>query len=106
MADTLSRPPPATLLAAATGSPAVAAEAASPASLDYAMIAANQRSCQETLKAAHSSSLQLQHMDMQGEKVVCDISTGQPRPIIPVADHCDVFRVIHELAHASIRATR
>ncbi len=66
----------------------------------------NQRSCQETLKAAHSSSLQLQYVDMQGEKVVCDISTGQPRPPFPVADRRDVFRAIHELAHAGIRATR
>jgi hypothetical protein len=50
------------------GPPCPLAVAASPASLDYARIAANQRSCQETLKAAHSSSLQLQHVDMQGEK--------------------------------------
>ena len=91
------QPPPAALLAAATGGPAVAA---------VARIAANQRSCQETLKAAHSSSLQLQHMDMQGERVICDTSTGQPRPLIPVADRRDVFRAVHELAHAGIRATR
>ncbi len=58
------------------------------------------------MKAAHSSSLQLQHVDMQEEKVVCDISTGQPRPFIPVADRRDVFRAIHELAHAGKRATR
>ncbi len=106
VADTLSRPPPAALPAAATGGPAVAAVAASPVSLDFARIAANQRSCQETLKAAHSSSLQLQHVDIQGENVVCDISTGQPRPLILVADRRDVFRAIHELAHAGIRATR
>jgi hypothetical protein len=72
VADTLSRPPPAALPVAATGGPAVAAVAASPVSLDYSRIAANQRSCHETLKAAHSSSLQLQYVDMQGERVVCD----------------------------------
>jgi hypothetical protein len=43
VADTLSRPPPAAIPAAATGGPAVAAVAASPVSLDYARIAANQR---------------------------------------------------------------
>jgi hypothetical protein len=48
----------------------------------------------------------LQHVDMQGEKVVCDISTGQPRLIIPVVDRRDVFRAIHELAHAGTRARR
>ncbi len=103
VADTLSRPPPAALPTAATGGPAVAA---SPVSLDYARIAANQKTCQETLKAAHSSSLQLQHVDMQGERVVCDTSTGQPRPLIPAADRRNVFRAIHELAHTGIRATR
>jgi hypothetical protein len=41
-----------------------------------------------------------------GEKVVCDTSTGQPRPLIPVADRRDVFRAIHELALAGICATR
>jgi hypothetical protein len=101
VADTLSRLPLATLPAAAAGGPAVAAVAASLVSLDYARIAANRRSCQETLKVAYSSSLQLQHLDMQGEKVVCDISTSQLRPIILVADRRDVFRAVHELAHAS-----
>jgi hypothetical protein len=100
VADTLSRPPTASLLASATGGPAVAAVAASPVSLNYAKIAANQGTCRETLKGAHSSSLQLQSVEMQGEKVVWDISTGQPRPIIPVAD------AFHELAHAGICATR
>ncbi len=38
--------------------------------------------------------------------MVCDVSTGQLRPIIPVSDRRDVFRAVHELAHAGIRATR
>ncbi len=67
VADTLSRPPPAALSAAATGGPAVAAVAASLVNLDYARIAANQKTCQETLKAANSTSLQLRYMEMQGD---------------------------------------
>jgi hypothetical protein len=80
--------------------------AASPVKLYYAQIAANQRTCQETLKAASSTSLQLRHVDIQGQQVICDISTGQPRPLIPVPVRKDVFRAVHELAHAGIRATR
>jgi hypothetical protein len=106
VADTFSRPPKAALPAATTGGSAVAAVAASPVNLNYVRIAANKRTCQENLKAAHSSSLQPRYVEMQWEKVVCDISTGQPRPIIPVVDHRDVFRAIHELALASICATR
>jgi hypothetical protein len=85
VADTLYRSPLATLPAVATGGPAVAAVAASPVNLDYTRIAANQRTCQETLKAANSTLLQPRYVEMQGEKVVCDVSTGQPRPIIPVS---------------------
>jgi hypothetical protein len=58
--------------------------ASSPVNLDYARIAANQRTCQETLKAANSTSLQPHNVEIQGEQVVCDVSIGQPRPIIPV----------------------
>jgi hypothetical protein len=50
--------------------------------------------------------MQPRYVEMQGEKVVCDISTGQPRPIILVADCQDIFRAIHELANAGIHATR
>ena len=50
--------------------------------------------------------MQLRHMDIQGQKVICDISTGQPRPLIPVPDRKDVFRAVQELVHAGIGATR
>ncbi len=44
--------------------------AASPVNLDNARIGANQKTCQETLKAANSTSLQSPYVEMQGEKVV------------------------------------
>jgi hypothetical protein len=84
MADALSGPPLATFPAVVTGGRAVTAVAASPVILDYARIAAKQETCQETLKAANSTSLQLCNMEIQGEQVICDVSTGQPRPIITV----------------------
>jgi hypothetical protein len=101
----LSRPPLAALTAAATGGPSVAAVAASPIKLEYARIAANQRTYQETLKAASSTSLQLRQVDIQGQQVICNIYTSQTRPLIPVPDRKDVFRAVHELAHAGICAT-
>jgi hypothetical protein len=45
-------------------------------------------------------------VDIQGQQVICDISTSQPRPLIPVPDRKDVFRAVQELAHAGIGATR
>jgi hypothetical protein len=60
--------------------------------------------CQETRKAASSTSLQRCHVVIQGEQVICYISFGKPRPLIPVPDRRDVFRAVHKLAHAGIRA--
>jgi hypothetical protein len=91
IADTLFRPPLAAFTVVTTGGPAVVAVAASPVFLDYTWIATNQRMCQETLKAASSTSLQLHHVDMQGQQVICNISTGQPRPLIPVPDHTNFY---------------
>ena len=38
--------------------------------------------------------------------LLCDISTGQPRPIIPADWRRRVFDTVHGLAHPSIRATK
>jgi hypothetical protein len=105
-ADALSLPPLAAFMVAATGGPSVTAVATSPVKLDYARMAANQRTCQETLKEATSTSLQLSHVEIQGQQVICDISTGQPRPLIPMPDRKDVFKAVHKLAYAGILATR
>jgi hypothetical protein len=88
VADTLSRPPPAALLVA--GQPGLRQDSGEPEDLpgDF----------------EGGPLLFIAAVEMQGEKVVFDISTGQPRPIIPVADRRDVFRAIHELTHAGIRA--
>ncbi len=56
-------------------------------------------------EAASTTSLQLRHMDMQGQQVIWDISINQRRPLIHVPDRRDVFRAIHELAYAGICAT-
>ena len=53
-----------------TTSLVVTAVAASLVNLDNARIATNQKTCQETLKAVNSTSLQSPYMEIQGEKVV------------------------------------
>ncbi|XP_078264112.1 uncharacterized protein LOC144598103 [Rhinoraja longicauda] len=37
--------------------------------------------------------------------ILCDVSAGQPRPIVPAAWRRRVFDVVHGLAHPSIRTT-
>ena len=46
------------------------------------------------------------HMvDIQGVKILCDISQGNPRPILPASLRRQAFELVHELAHPSIKET-
>ncbi|KAK3776971.1 hypothetical protein RRG08_022765 [Elysia crispata] len=41
----------------------------------------------------------------QGPELVCDVSTGRPRPIIPPDFRHTVFDVVHNLSHPGVKAT-
>jgi len=41
-----------------------------------------------------------------GSTLLCDTSTGQPRPIVPASLRRTVFDLTHDLSHPGIRATR
>ncbi len=45
-------------------------------------------------------------MDFNGVTVLCDVSRGHARPVIPTADRMAVFSAIHSIAHPGIRASR
>jgi cleavage and polyadenylation specificity factor subunit 1 len=94
VADMLSRPPAAICTVAATD-----------AVVDYAAIAAHQPLCPDTARAA-ASSLQLLPLHLHGSSLLCDVSRGAPRPLIPAADRLAVFTAFHTLAHPGARATR
>ncbi len=74
--------------------------------LDYTAIAANQRTCQTTLQAIKSSSLQLQAVEVMGVSLWCDVSTSVPHPLIPVQDRRAICSIFHSLAHKGTWATR
>jgi hypothetical protein len=74
--------------------------------LDFAAIAEHQKTCHATLQASKSSSLQLLAVEVIWVSLPCNISTGVPRPVIPVEDRRAVFNSFHGLAHAVTRATR
>ncbi|XP_066982799.1 uncharacterized protein [Macrobrachium rosenbergii] len=40
-----------------------------------------------------------------GPNLLCDVSTSQPRPLVPASCRCQVFDVIHGLSHPSSRMT-
>ena len=74
--------------------------------IDYVELCAAQQSDPET-DAAKSSITNLRWKTVQfGDvQLLCDISTGRPRPFMPKFFRRKIFDMIHNLSHPSIRAT-
>jgi transposase InsO family protein len=102
VADTLSRPPPQATIAVAAAGHHLPAQPG----LDYAAIAERQRGCAETQQLLNSSALKIVPVTVGQAQILCDVSTGSARPLIPAADQRAVFNSLHNLAHPGIRATK
>jgi len=76
--------------------------------LDYNQLAKEQQQDPET-SACHTSITSLKWKDVPvdeaGTTILCDISTGRPRPWVPASLRCHIFSLIHGLSHPSRRAT-
>jgi transposase InsO family protein len=85
-----------------------AAAIAAPASrhVDFAVLSSEQGTCTDTQELARGSTLQLQTVEVAGKPVMCDISTGLLRPLVPASQRKNVFHAIHDIAHPGTRATR
>ncbi len=79
--------------------------AGSTAAVDFLEMAACQRSCPETA-AAKDSSLKLQLLHVGDSRLLCDVSVGRVRPLVPAALRRQVFKQLHGNAHPGVRATR
>ena len=53
-----------------------------------------------------SSSLTLESIPLEGTMVICDMSTGVPRPFVPSKFRRAVFNSLHSLSHPGVRATQ
>jgi hypothetical protein len=53
-----------------------------------------------------SSGLQHRALPLGGRHILCDISTGVARPVIPPDHRRGVFSALHHIAHPGARATR
>ena len=77
--------------------------------IDFDAIAQAQQSDEELRKLqASPSSLVLQSVPLSTSSatIICDLSTGTPRPFIPASFRHTVFDALHSLSHPGIRATR
>ena len=73
--------------------------------LDFAAVAAAQRGCAQCKALQSNSSLQVKAVPFDGVPLLCDVSTGKARPLIPPQFQEDVFRGIHDISHTGGRAT-
>ena len=76
-------------------------------SIDYTAMARAQQD-DPTLADSSGSSLQLWPVPLLTEDVtlLCDMSTGTPRPYVPQPFRRAVFYILHSLSHPGIRATQ
>ena len=76
--------------------------------IDYTAMATAQQ-CEE-IRAYRTAITGLTLEDVKfgtgDETLLCDVSTGQPRPIVPESFRRKVFETIHNLSHPSIRTTQ
>ena len=80
---------------------------ATTSSIDYRRLAADQASSSEVHAYRTAlTSLILEDVNLEGVTLLCDVSLGKPRPIIPSEWTRHVFHVIHSLSHAGPRPTQ
>ena len=65
-----------------------------------------QDTCPGVQKMQSSSSLKVEKVHVEGTSMLCDVSTGVPRPLVPTSWRPAIFSAVHTLAHPGIRATR
>ena len=74
--------------------------------MDYVELCAAQQSDPETDAAKSSiTNLRWKTVNFGDVQLLCDISTGRPRPFVPKSFRRKIFNMIHNLSHPSIRAT-
>ena len=77
--------------------------------IDYEAMAASQKSDADT-QAYRTAITALRFADVPfgsgSTTLLCDVSTGIPRPVVPASWRKTVFDVVHNLSHPGIRATR
>ena len=74
--------------------------------IDYEALAAEQARDPETATyKTVVTNLRWEYANIGTTKILCDISTGRPRPLVPKNFRKQIFNTIHSLAHPSIRTT-
>ncbi len=62
--------------------------------------------CPAVTKVVSSPWLRIQRVNIAGAEMICDVSSGAVRPVVPAAFQQTVFATVHGLSHPGIKATR
>ena len=76
--------------------------------IDYHQLAALQQQCLDNPELHDTTSSLIWHsvpLDAAGSTIICDTSTGRPRPWVPPTMRRQVFQCIHGISHPSARST-
>jgi hypothetical protein len=90
------------LVADALSRPAAPAQAA----VDFSELARQQATCQETAKLAAKGCLQVEKMPVGNVELLCDVSGGRIRLLVPREMRKTVFPAVHTLAHPGLQPRR
>ena len=76
--------------------------------MNFEQIALQQKTDPELCKLRESSSLQFEEVPIltSHNTIICDTSTGHPRPYVTPEFRRNIFDSIHNLSHPGIRATQ
>ena len=77
--------------------------------IDFAKMAADQKEdkdLQELQQSQTSLSFKTFPLISSEGSIICDVSTGKPRPVVPSTHRRAVFNSIHGLSHPGVRATQ
>ena len=74
--------------------------------VDYTQMAKAQATDPETNSYRTSiTSLKWKEVKFGDSTLLCDVSTGRPRPLVPHDFRRQVFEAFHSLSHPSVRST-
>ena len=73
--------------------------------INYNDIARAQETAHEEMSAYKTAitGLDIKNINIEDNAIICDVSTGKPRPIIPAAYKKRVFLTYHNLSHAAAK---
>ena len=74
--------------------------------IDYATMAAAQRSCPGVVALRAALSLSIVTRDVEGHMFEGDITTRVFRPVVPNSFQFTVFNAIHDISHPGICTTK